>query len=120
MITTVDDIGEWDGLDEEAYRQKKAAVARMLVDRLETVMPGIGDEIEYVEVGTAKTVQRFTGNPGGVATGYAQLPSQSGLHRLEHRSPVPGLYFASAWANPGGGFTGAILAGWFCAGELLF
>jgi phytoene dehydrogenase-like protein len=119
VITTVDDIDEWEGLDGEAYRQKKAVVAQVLVDRLEAVMPGIGDEVEYVEVGTAKTVQRFTGNPGGVAGGYAQLPSQSGLHRLEHRSPVPGLYFASAWSNPGGGFTGAILGGWFCAGEIL-
>jgi len=37
---------------------------------------------------------------------------------LPNKSPVKNLYFASAWTNPGGGFTGAILSGWFCANEL--
>ncbi|NTW52995.1 MAG: NAD(P)/FAD-dependent oxidoreductase, partial [Chlorobiaceae bacterium] len=79
----------------------------------------IGQEVEYVEVGTAKTIQRFTLNPGGVIYGYAQTPEQSGMSRLLNRSKVPNLYFASAWSNPGGGFTGAILSGWFCAREVL-
>jgi phytoene dehydrogenase-like protein len=118
VITTVDYIDEWEGLDDEAYRRKKDEVAGMLIGRLDRFFPGIAAEIEYAEVGTAKTVQRFTGNPGGVATGYAQIPSQSGMNRLENRSPVPGLYFASAWSRPGGGFTGAILGGWFCAAEI--
>ncbi|NTV01615.1 MAG: NAD(P)/FAD-dependent oxidoreductase [Chlorobiaceae bacterium] len=119
VITTVDYIDEWEGLDDEAYRRKKDEVAGLLIGRLDRVLPGIAGEIEYAEVGTAKTVQRFTGNPGGVATGYAQIPSQAGMNRLEHRSPVPGLYFASAWSRPGGGFTGAILGGWSCAAGIL-
>ncbi|NTV26164.1 MAG: NAD(P)/FAD-dependent oxidoreductase [Chlorobiaceae bacterium] len=119
VICTVDRIDEWNGLTEDAYREKKERVAKTLIDRLERTIPGISQEIEYVEVGTARTIQRFTGNPGGIATGYAQIKGQSGPKRLENRSPVPGLFFASAWANPGGGFTGAILSGWFCANEIL-
>ncbi len=119
VITTVDYIEEWDGLDDDAYRRKKDEVARTLVGRLERFMPGISGEIEYLELGTSRAVRRFTGNPGGVATGYAQIPSPSAMSRPPHRSPVPGLYFASAWSTPGGGFTGAILGGWSCAGELI-
>jgi len=119
VICTFDYIEEWEGLDDEAYRQKKDAVARTLIGRLEKVLPGISDEIEYVEVGTSKTIRRFTGNPGGVAAGYAQIPEQSGISRLPNRSPVPNLFFASAWSRPGGGFTGAILGGWDCADEVL-
>ena len=119
-ICTVDYIDEWDGLDDEAYRRRKDDVAQTLIGRLEKVIPGIIEQIEYVEVGTARTVQRFTCNPGGVAAGYAQTPEQSGmLKRLPNRSPVPNLWFASAWSNPGGGFTGAIFSGWFCAKEIL-
>ena len=119
VICTVDYIDEWEGLDEEAYRRKKDSVAQSFIRRLEKLIPGIGEEIEYVEVGTAKTLRRFTLNPGGVIYGYAQTPEQSGMLRLPNRSKVPNLYFASAWSNPGGGFTGAILSGWFCAREIL-
>ncbi|NTU57737.1 MAG: NAD(P)/FAD-dependent oxidoreductase [Chlorobiaceae bacterium] len=119
VICTVDYLDEWEGLDDDEYRRKKEAVGQIFVRRLEKIMPGIGEEIEYVELGTSKTIKRFTLNPGGAIYGYAQTPEQSGMFRLPNRSNVPNLYFASAWSNPGGGFTGAILSGWFCAKEVL-
>ncbi len=119
-LCTTDYLSDWEGLDKEQYREKKEMVAQILIGRLEKLIPGIRQEIEYYEIGTAKTLQRYTLNPGGVIYGYAQLPKQSGmLYRLPNRSPVKNLYFASAWSNPGGGFTGAILGGWFCAHEIL-
>ncbi len=119
-LCTIDYLSDWEGLDEEAYRAKKELVAQTFIKKLEKLIPGISEEIEYYELGTAKTVQRYTLNPGGSIYGYAQLPEQSGiLHRPSNSSPVKNLYFASAWANPGGGFTGAILSGWFCAREIL-
>lgn len=119
-LCTTDYLSDWEGLDKEQYREKKEMVAQILIGRLEKLIPGIREEIEYYEIGTAKTLQRYTLNPGGVIYGYAQLPKQSGmLHRVPNRSPVKNLYFASAWSNPGGGFTGAILGGWFCALEIL-
>jgi phytoene dehydrogenase-like protein len=119
-LCTVDYLSDWEGLDREAYRKKKEEVSQMLIGKLEKLIPGITEEIEYYELGTAKTVQRYTLNPGGSIYGYAQTPKQSGmLYRMANKSPVKNLYFASAWANPGGGFTGAILSGWFCAQEIL-
>jgi all-trans-retinol 13,14-reductase len=119
-LCTTDYLSDWEGLDQEQYREKKEMVAQILIGRLEKLIPGIREEIEYYEMGTAKTLQRYTLNPGGVIYGYAQLPKQSGLlYRVPNRSPVKNLYFASAWSNPGGGFTGAILGGWFCALEIL-
>ena len=37
---------------------------------------------------------------------------------MANKSLVKNLYFASAWAAPGGGFTGAVIGGWFCAHEV--
>jgi all-trans-retinol 13,14-reductase len=119
-LCTIDYLSDWEGLDPEAYRLKKELVARTFIGKLEKLIPGITEEIEYYELGTAKTVQRYTLNPGGAIYGYAQTPEQSGiLHRPSNTSPVRNLYFASAWAQPGGGFTGAMLSGWFCASDIL-
>ena len=119
VIGTVDYSNDWDGLDKEAYIQKKEEVTQILIDRLERVHPGIKEHIVYSELGTSKTIERYTMNPGGSVYGYAQIPKQSGIHRLGHKTGIKGLYLASAWSSPGGGFSGAILSGWFCAQEVL-
>jgi prolycopene isomerase len=33
------------------------------------------------------------------------------MNRIKNRTPVEGLYLASAWGNPGGGFTGVLRGG---------
>lgn len=60
-----------------------------------------------------KTIKRYTHNPDGTAYGYEQ-----NAHMRKDRAPhksrtVKNLYFASAWNFPGGGFTGAIISGYF-------
>jgi len=119
VIGTVDYINDWDGLDKDAYTQKKEEVTQILIHRLETLHPGIKEHIVYSELGTSKTIERYTMNPGGSVYGYAQTPKQSGMYRLGHKTGIKGLYLASAWSSPGGGFSGAILSGWFCAQEIL-
>ncbi len=119
VISTTDYMSNWEYLDKEDYKAKKEKTTKILLQRLEEVIPGVTDEIEYIEVATPKTIQRYTLNPQGTVYGYAQVPQQSGMHRLPNKSHIKNLYFASAWVNPGGGFTGAILSGWFCANEIL-
>ncbi len=119
VIATTDYIENWENLDKDEYKSKKEEIAKILIKKLEEKIPNISNEIEYLEVGTPKTIKRYTLNPQGTAYGYAQIPEQSGIKRLANKSPIKNLYFASAWVNPGGGFTGAILSGWFCANEIL-
>ena len=115
VICAADYLSEWENLDSEAYRDKKEEVAQIFFKRLEKIIPGITVQIEYYEVGTAKTIQRYTSNPQGAPYGYAQTPDQSGRGRLPIKSPIKNLYFASAWTFPGGGFTGSIISGFLCA-----
>ena len=118
VISVLDYLSDWENLDREAYQRKKQEVAETLFRRLERLIPGVTKHIECYEVGTPKTIQKFTLNPAGTAYGFAQIPRQAGLFRLPHKSSIKNLYFASAWTNPGGGFTGAILSGWSCAAEV--
>ncbi|MBI5267772.1 MAG: FAD-dependent oxidoreductase [candidate division Zixibacteria bacterium] len=115
----VDSLAAWDKLDEKAYRAKKEEVARILLARLDKVIPGIKDAVEYYEVGTPRTIRRYTHNTAGTPYGFAQTPKQAGFNRCKQQSPIDGLYFVSAWTMPGGGFSGAIISGYFAAKEIL-
>ncbi|RKZ43630.1 MAG: NAD(P)/FAD-dependent oxidoreductase [Gammaproteobacteria bacterium] len=119
VICTIDYLSDWENLSSEEYKAKKSQVAQIYREKLEKLIPGIDKEIGWCEVATPKTIKRYTLNPHGTVYGYAQIPKQAGPFRTRIKSPVKGLYFASAWTNPGGGFTAAIMSGWFCANEAL-
>jgi all-trans-retinol 13,14-reductase len=118
VICAADYLSEWENLNEKDYRLKKEKVAQLFFKRLESQFPGICEHLEYYEVGTSKTIKRYTKNPKGTAYGYAQTVAQSGLNRLNHFPEIKNLKFASAWSFPGGGFTGAILSGFLTAVDL--
>ncbi len=111
VLATSDYGKEWESLSREDYKAKKEEVCQTLIGRLEKFLPGIKQHIEYYELGTAKTVERYTLNPGGAVYGFAQTPQQGGHNRFGQNSPIRNLHIASAWGFPGGGFTGAIISG---------
>jgi len=115
VICGVDYLKNWEGLNKDQYKAKKEEVAQVLLQRLEKQFPGIRESIEYYEVATPKTIERFTSNPGGTAYGFTQSKQQSGIKRFRNNFLIPNLYFASAWAFPGGGFEGSIMTGFLAA-----
>lgn len=115
VICSVDYLEDWEGLSDEDYKTKKEKVADILLGRLEEKFPGIRESIEYSEVSTPKTIKRYTLNPSGAVYGFAQTLNMTGSKRLRNNFLIPNLYFASAWAFPGGGFEGSITAGFLAA-----
>ncbi len=115
VICAVDYLEDWEGLSNEAYKAKKEEVAEILLRRLEEKFPGIRASIEYNEVSTPKTIKRYTLNPSGAVYGFTQTLNMTGGKRLRNNFLIPNLYFASAWAFPGGGFEGSITAGFLAA-----
>jgi len=107
---------DWEKLDKKEYRRRKEKVARHFINRLEKIIPGFKEAVEYYEVGTAKTVQRYTLNPGGAVYGFAQ--TQKRVKKVI-KSPVRNLCFASAWSRTGGGYSGAIYSGYLCAQDIV-
>jgi phytoene dehydrogenase-like protein len=114
-ICAVDYLKNWEGLSKEDYKAKKEEVAQVLLQRLEKQFPGIRESIEYYEVATPKTIQRYTLNPKGTAYGFMQSKDQTGTKRFRNNFLISNLYFASAWAFPGGGFEGTIMGGFLAA-----
>ncbi len=115
VICAVDYLEQWEGLNEEDYKARKEEIAQLLLHRLDKQFPGIRERIEYYEVSTPKTIKRYTSNPGGSVYGYAQSKEQTASKRFRNNFLIPNLYFASAWAFPGGGFEGSITGGFLAA-----
>jgi phytoene dehydrogenase-like protein len=115
-ICCIDYLKDWEFLSREEYNKKKEETAKIFIQRLENLIPGIAFDIEYYEVGTPATIKRYTFNPGGAVYGFAQVPGKPAinLNRI-----FDNLHIASAWGNTGGGFTGAIFGGYLCAVGIL-
>ncbi len=117
VISTIDYIENWSKLDEDNYKSKKKQVETEFIERLDKLIPGVKDHIEFVSVATPKTMKRYTLNPKGSIIGFARTPIQVEMYPL--KSPIKNLYFSSTWSIPDGGFTSIIEAGWNSAVSIL-
>lgn len=112
VVCCIDYCRDWDDLSPEEYKQQKERVAKIFIKRLEELVPGITELVEHYEVGTSRTVARYTMNPEGAVYGFAQTPNRV---TKEPPETLENLHFASAWTKTGGGFSGAIYSGYLCA-----
>jgi all-trans-retinol 13,14-reductase len=115
-LCCIDYLKDWENLSPEEYKSKKELVAGIFIKKLEDLIPGITGEIEYYEVGTSATINRYTLNPEGAVYGFAQTPGKPVVNTSEI---FENLHFASAWGKTGGGFSGAIYSGFLCAYNIL-
>lgn len=115
-LCCIDYLMDWEPLNKSDYNLKKEKVASAFITRLEKLIPGIKNIIEYYEVGTPATVKRYTLNPEGAVYGFAQTPGRNIIDSI--RSPG-NIDIASAWGKTGGGFSGAIMGGYLCALNIL-
>ena len=58
----MDYLSRWEGLSKEEYKAQKKKQTDDLVDRLEKLIPGAKENIEYLEASTPVTMKRFTAN----------------------------------------------------------
>ena len=92
-----------------AYNQAKQNMQNLFINRVEErLIPGLGDMIAVADAATPLTNWYYTGNPQGAIYGFARPLEQ--LQALDVRTPIKGLYLASAWTH-GGGYTPAMMAG---------
>jgi hypothetical protein len=118
-ICTSDYLSEWENVSDEDYTAKKQAIGALLIDRVNAIYPGLKEAVECYEVGTAKTINRYTLNPGGRVYGFTQITGQAGKNRVAQQSLIENLYFASAWIEPGGGFGAALGSEYMVATKIL-
>jgi phytoene dehydrogenase-like protein len=101
--------------DRERYQREKRATIEALVAALEERFPGIGADIEVMDLVTPITYRHFTGNWRASPQGW-QLTTETFRIALRGgmRKTLPGLagfYMAGQWVEPGGGLPTAAKSG---------
>lgn len=109
-VTYIDNYDNWtkDNID---YKKQKEIATEEIIDRIEGYYPGVKEHIVVKELGTPKTMERYTGNPKGAVYGYAQTVKQAGKYRMGSKTSIENLSLVGAWISPGGGYEGAISGG---------
>lgn len=91
----------------QAYHREKQRLADILIAKTEQrLIPGLSQIIQVKVAATPLTCQRYTKNPQGAIYGFDDFSQP----RLSNRTPVRGLYLASAWAGYAG-FSGVQMGG---------
>jgi phytoene dehydrogenase-like protein len=115
-IATADYCKEWgtkNGRRTADYRRLKEKVARQVIATAETLIPGLSKRIEYMDVATPFTMERYTLNSRGSSSGWSYHP-RKGLNAgasgmTGFLTPVKNLYAVGHWtATPGGAPAGFI------------
>ncbi|MGO9117383.1 MAG: phytoene desaturase family protein [Desulfomonilaceae bacterium] len=101
----------WAGKKTE-YNARKREISETLIRRVEEqLIPGLRTMITVQESATPLTNVRYTLNTAGAIYGLEQSMDNSFMTRISNRTPIKGLYLSSAWGDPGGGYTGVLIAG---------
>ncbi len=117
-ICMIDSLRYWDKLDENKYKEKKEKLIETTLEKLDKAYPNISKLVEYVEVGTAKTVKRYIKTHNGTAYGFKPTPKQFFRVPKVKSDRVKNLYFVGQWVIAGG-FSPSILSGGLCYRALI-
>jgi hypothetical protein len=111
-LCCIDYIKDWEELGKQEYHAKKEQVASVFISRLEKLIPGIKNVIEYYEVAISAAIRRYTLNQADrlriCTDAIRKIPDLSGL--------PDNLHIASA-GKPGA--ASVIYGGYLCAMGIL-
>lgn len=117
-VCVLDEMKNWETLDEVAYAQKKARLIEHVLERLEKHYPNIKELVEYAEVATPKTMQRYVRTPNGTAYGYKPTPQQFFRIPKIKSDKINNLYFVGQFVIAGG-FSPTITSGIMCFDKIV-
>lgn len=97
------------------YLKMKKDFAEKLIKKAERVIPNLSEKIIVQDEATPKTFERYTFMPEGAIYSFDQ---SKGVKRPYFKTPIKGLYLASASTFPGGGIEAVVISGMICANDI--
>ncbi len=103
----------------KAYLEFKESLGSRLAQKAERLLPGLNERAFIRRIATPLTMERYTFNHHGALTGWAHVPSQSGLYRPGAETPIACLYQTGQWCFPGAGVAPAMVSGKMAAASVM-
>ncbi len=97
------------------YLDKKREFAEFLIKKAEKIIPNLSKYVVVQDVATPKTFERYTSMPEGAIYAFDQSIDTK---RPYFKTPIKGLYLASASTFPGGGIEAVVISGIICANDI--
>ena len=113
------DLDQWGYKRNEVYAAHKARLEENLIERADSLFPGLKERVVFQESATPMTHTRYTWATQGTGYGIAATPDQMFKGRPGYRGPLPGLYFCGASTRAGHGIIGAMQSGRIAAKKVL-
>ncbi len=102
---------DWEGLDEEAHRAKKAEFQARLLAALGRALPDAPNALAHAEFGTPRSFRRYTRRTLGAVGGAPVSRSNSNFLAVGPDVLGPGLWVVGDSVFPGQGTMAAVLSG---------
>ncbi|MFI6041753.1 phytoene desaturase family protein [Nocardia sp. NPDC051321] len=101
------------------YRDIKEIIAAGLLDRVDQAFPGAAAKVQWSELATPATQERYTRTTNGTSYGLEPRITQLGPLRPGARTPIRGLFLAGTSTVSGPATEGAMLSGVQAASAIL-
>jgi phytoene dehydrogenase-like protein len=89
-------------LAEGSWEERRGEIAGLVLDEIAVHAPDVHECVEHAEVLGPPDIESRIGLTGGNIFQGSALPGQMWDRRLDHRTPVEGLYLCGAATHPGG------------------
>lgn len=101
------------------WKDRKEELTERFLKKVALVVPGIKENSTHIEAATPATLERYTGNTGGAAYGWVQVPKMKATKATAApKSLIKNLFFSGHWAGTGGGVMATAYSGFKAAGDV--
>ena len=107
----------WWDLPKEEYKEVKAKLKELLMNRLECFIPNIKEKTEVADLATPKTLENWVNCSMGASSGFSWVHKKSfmktmSMTKMYTKTPVKNLYQVGMFSfQAGGGVYGSALTG---------
>ena len=108
---------EWRQRGDE-YEALKESYAQRMLARLDEVLPGLVEQIDYYEVSTPLSTRHFANYELGEIYGLDHSPQRFAQRFLRPRTPIPGLYLTGQDVTSAG-IVPSLVAGYLSASAIV-
>ena len=98
-----------------AYVNKKNQKLDILIEKIERVIPSFRKHIVVQDAATPRTFEHYTSMPEGALYCFEQSTE---IKRPGFKTPIKGLYLASASSGHGGGIESVVMTGIICSHDI--